>query len=220
MTWLDNRKKEFLFIGVIMTICIIAIIWGIFLLVRSGDVNLDFYKEGNWIEYTNEEYGFRMQYPPSWAVKEGFVVSDPVISFYPKTERLEPPYSHHSEATHVSVYPQGVATEGVFGQFNESKINDLQTKKEFYLSDGSVWALMVNFDDSIEDKENWKAWGFIWGGQKVQNIEYSCLKGGSIDAPIDNCDPFTGDEIVRVGEINQDLKNTIDRVMASFEFVE
>ncbi len=176
----------------------------------------------NWITYTNEEFGFSLNYPPEWEVLEATDAPiAPIVNFYsPESDTQGLPFIHHSqEAIHVSVFPQGVPTEGIFGEFVESEIEfqvSVLNARDFILSSGEVWATFANVEDS---PNSWTESGFIFSGLVINNHKVDCFWGGELISP-EQCDPPSGDQIVHHGSINEEDRLIQERMLESFDFLE
>ena len=173
-------------------------------------------EETEWKTYVNEEYGFSIEYPSYWKFKESDM---PAFNFYPPLVKdPETQYIHHDNVTHVSIYPQGVASEIVRGETVESETKlDYQTKTnlDYVLTNGKKWATFI---EPGQNNSNWKPWGFIWAGQEVKNPEYGCISNDK-DISIEECDPFF-DQFTRSGSIDSNLTEIEERMIKSFKFID
>lgn len=178
-------------------------------------------KRSDWETYTDKDNDFTLNYPENWSV-----------------ERITPPYGDiirikkNKDAsleddeltgiTHVSIYPKGLPTEGVFGQtVTSTRIASLNMKedvleKKFYvLESGIPWAGQVSFANA---PDSWNGHGFIWGSANIKNLEIKCLRDGEVISE-DECDPMTkDDQILRSGKVSEKDMNTIKEIVESFEF--
>ena len=162
-----------------------------------------------WEVYKNSEYGFKLKYPYDWNMMEN--LDDPIgpaISFYIKPAGV--PVSdfldHFANINHVSVYPDGIPTEGVVGETEEvsltfnSSLSD--SSKLYLLEDENPFAAYLQFKNS---PEAWKDPGFAWARLQVDNLEEKCLRD-SQEISMDQCDPFANDDmIVRKGSVDKDI---------------
>lgn len=177
---------------------------------------------GMWVTYVNEEYGFTLEYPRGWEVAE--YLDDPVapkINFYePPVAAEKLPLTHHSEeVTHVSVFPEGIPTEGFFGESTETNVNlsvEVEQARDYVLADGTRFATIAFLGTG---GPNWTESGFLFAHAEIDNLSVSCERGGEPIA-MEQCDVLTGDTVVREGEIESVVRDTLVHVLESFEFTE
>lgn len=176
--------------------------------------------EKDWVNYTNIEYNFSIDFPSSWRVSEYFVDANPIINIYkPKFNYNEPPYDHFDDIPNVSIFPNGVPTESLIGEINHNSdiklIEEIAEIKNYVLDNGEIWARMITFQDY---PRNWKSWGFLWMKLEVNNLENFCSRDGQI-INILECNPFGGDVFIRKGQINKNLQKTQIKILESFHFL-
>lgn len=193
-------------------------VWGFWSRNYIGPDKLDL---SGWQTYENETYHFQIKYPPGWEVAEftrGNVA--PAFNVYKKTSDLDEsklPYTHFSNATHVSIYPHGIPTEGVSSDRRDSDVYTkevAEVKRDFLLAGGSPWATIIYFKNS---PNSWRDWGFLWAGLAVSNESFECLRENRA-IPIENCDPLTGDKTVRYGVTIARDRDIEEKIIATFEF--
>ncbi|MDQ3077206.1 MAG: hypothetical protein M3Q63_04105 [bacterium] len=169
--------------------------------------------------YRNETYGFEIQYPATWTV----AVDDriPGIHIYKKTDTLPDYVTHHTPLTHVSIYPDGIGTEGVQGMTSTSTIifnEDVKTAFDYKLEDGKIWSTFVTFNNP---PANWEPWGFVWAGVTIENQKMMCQREGQ-PATVGNCEigiEYAPSETIISGTINQSDRATQEQIVASFRFI-
>lgn len=172
-----------------------------------------------WNLYKNEVYNFEISYPSNWELHEEFEESSPTINIYIPNGEVEPPFDHFAEINNVSIFPKGLQTEAVIGQSKESDLDldiNYNSATDYLLEDGTVWATYINPDD-LEDP--WKTWGFIWVRNTIDDIEYKCISNES-EVSLDYCNPFEGDEFIRAGSVDQDMRETQEEIIKSFKLIE
>jgi len=214
---------------VLILIALLISLWFLFENINKDRQNRD--KNGDsdiveTIQYMNPEYSFSLEYPEAWQNFTSAEEITPKFNFYSSVGDLtseELPFDHFVNETHVSVYPEGIPTEGIFGQsvsIEESGIEfpyELTTdSKVFVLENGEPFAAYLK---PLESPDNWNSSGFIFAKVKINNLETVCERDGQIISEQEGCDPLVlGDQIIRNGDI--DTKLWIDAVEAveSFEF--
>jgi hypothetical protein len=176
-------------------------------------------QEVKWATYTSTKYGFQIDYPETWTVFEDTKV--PGINIYKKSDTKPDYLSHHSNFTHVSIYPQGIGTEGVLGQTASSSVTFSALPRQSYdflLKDGKKWASMASF---INSPSSWQPWGYIWAGIKIDNLKLECIRDGKVIMN-DVCEigpESINDQTVRSGSIDTDDRKTEEQILASFKFI-
>lgn len=168
--------------------------------------------------YTNLEYGFKIDFPSDWKIYENFEDVSPTINIYLPKEDVSPPFDHFADINNVSIFPKGLQTEAVIGQHQDSELDldiSIGESRDYLLEDGTIWASYINPD--LEDP--WKPWGFIWTRNIINNVEYKCLRE-SQQVELDTCNPFQGDEFVRSGDIDQEVRETAEEIVNSFRLIE
>jgi len=218
-----TKKQGLIAVVVFVIICLIFVFVGLYLFFKpntleTGTPKIPENKESIvWKTYTDKDYGFEVQYPEHWTVR---VDQTPAINFYPPTVKdPEEYYIHHDNVTHFSVYPLGIPTEGVRGETVAGDRDlSISTEKEidYVLTDGKVWATLI---DPLKISKNWKDWGFIWFGYEVKNPTFGCISG-DVSVPVEQCDPYAGDQFTRTGEIDSDLDEIKDIMLKSFIFTD
>ncbi|RJQ14361.1 hypothetical protein C4553_01450 [Candidatus Parcubacteria bacterium] len=202
----------------ILSLLVLVLGWFIFWNFRTPKSALpDF---SGWNTYVSEKFGFEIQYPPDWEVQE-FDNSPYIygVNFYKPSPNLIFPLTHHSDVTHVSVFPQGIPTEGVFGKFKESARQypiQAKNKIDFLLEDQSVWGMMsANF---TQKPASWDDFGFVWSGLKVENLRVKCFREGKeVDAA--GCDPLMGDEVVRTGVVSEEDREIEEQMLSTLRLI-
>lgn len=179
--------------------------------------------EERWKIYSNKQYGFEIKFPSTWHLYEDFTTSNPVVNIYPQTFGEHPPFNHFSNSPHVSVYPNGLAMDGVVG--DRLLINDgeeffpyVTTSKltEFKTKDGSTWAITTQF---LGIPNQWSEWGYLWARMEVKNFEEICVRNGN-EISKDECNIFEGDQITRSGEVDDVSEQLIRSMLNSFKFIQ
>jgi hypothetical protein len=163
-----------------------------------------------WNVYTNQDYDFQISYPSGWQVASETAAGEPRISIY---RTGNPPYSHHVNATQVSIFPKGLGTEGAAGE-NRPAVDDLtsaieRNPREFFLTTGSPYAYFMGFQTH---PATWEDYGYVWASVFVENKETKsdCPGLGG------TCDPFSTAKVT--GTINPDEFETVKEILKTFKF--
>lgn len=174
----------------------------------------------NWEEFNSQEFSFRLKHPADWEMKfeEGEI--SPKLTFYPPGEESEnPPFDHFKNATHVSVYPKGIPTEGLLGETEELAINldkNISSEsKSYVLENGDKFARYIKFN---QVPDSWGEAGFVWSRVKIQDFNSKCLRDGQ-EIGQQECDPLLNeDKIIRSGSIEENLWQIEEDIIKSFQF--
>lgn len=187
---------------------------------ENGNEGID---TADWETFNNDEYGFSLEYPADdWNMETDISSpSSPKYNFYmkPAGVPVDLPLDHFADITNVSVFPEGIPTEGVFGQTEDF---DLDTNFEvtndsriFVLEDGAPFAAFIKPTDP---PQSWGDAGFIWLRARINNLETRCERDGEVISA-EECDPLIeDDEIIRNGTVNENDWNTGVAILESITF--
>jgi hypothetical protein len=175
-----------------------------------------------WNTYTNNVYGFELQYPKDWVVGE-FPDSElgPIFNVYPANLDIStdaPPFTHHSDVSVVSVFPLGIPMEGIFGMSTTSMVafsDDFLFSVDFSLLNGDVWATAAGSDNP---PMSWSEAGFVWARASVSDMSIRCTRNGE-DVNEDDCDPYSGDMIIRSGAVDRSIRAIEEKILESIHFI-
>lgn len=207
-------------ISIALIILIAAVeIWGLWSRNYISPDRLDL---SGWETYENETYGFQIKYPQGWEVAE-FVRGNvsPAFNVYKKTADFDDsklPFTHFSNATHVSIYPHGIPTEGVSGDRRDSDVYTMEPtdiKRDFLLAGGDPWATIIYFENP---PSSWQDWGFVWLGLGVTGEQFECHRENRT-IPMESCDPLSGDNVIRYGVTSGRDRDVQEKIIGSFEFI-
>ncbi len=180
----------------------------------------------DWQVYANEQFGFEVKYPPGWRLAT-FPIDPaaPVFNIYKASEMAAPvrPLTHFDSATHVSIFPHGLPTEGVVGDSQISTVPfavPTRVARDFLLEDKTPWATFAglyiqNTSPNFVPEDA----GFIWAGLKVDNLMEECTRNGVVVSEA-QCDVMTGDQITRRGSVSAADRATQEEILASFRWLE
>lgn len=180
--------------------------------------------EGRQVEaetYTSTQYNFTVTVPDGWEVYEGEVVTVPAITLYPTEERdPQKTYDHFTNETHVSVYPQGIPTEGVFAQTRPLDVSVQESisdnSRAYMLDNGDIFARYILLENAPED---WNESGFMWTRLSIEDQRTGCITADGYTES-EECDPLMGDEVVMIGEVETEYTEDIRTIVESFTFID
>lgn len=175
----------------------------------------------DWETYTNTTYGFTVMHPPEWIVHEA--PDDPITPkfniYKPGSDESGLPFTHHSPgATHVSVYPEGIPTEGLFGKKRDSHIDfsiETRSATDYLLRDGTAYATFANIGAA---NDAWAEAGFVFAGVPIRDHNIECFREGDRISD-EECDPLMGDDIIHKGSIDERDRRTQEAMLETFELI-
>lgn len=173
------------------------------------------------LTYVSKQYGFKVDYPSDWSVTENTDL--PAISIHKKTDPVGTSYGIHASSTSVTIYPQGLGTEGPQGQSKQSEINFLgatTTLTDMFLKDGYLWAELIPVKNGPTAK-GWNQYALIWAGLEVKDLKVTCITKDGSEKPADACDmgvEFIGSQFVRSGTSNQADGPILEKIVRSITF--
>ncbi|MDP3795122.1 MAG: hypothetical protein Q8R13_04330 [bacterium] len=171
--------------------------------------------DADWKTYRDPTYNFELRHPPLWNVTVTTTV-EPVINIY---RRGNPPLTHHTNETQVSIFPNGLGTEGPAGRSREVEERDITREDEahaveFFLeNNGRPWGHFISFTNP---PASWGDFGFVWASAKIQNPQLRCRDP---QKTLEQCDPF-GDGLDVSGTVDPEEYATIGSILATFAFTE
>lgn len=183
----------------------------------------------NWQQVQSDEYNFLMQIPKSWE-NEKYLPggSFPIINLFPSDDKskIDLPVTVHAgaEISYIGIFPQGYGTELPFSKSRKMADTDLsltfeadQTKTTvFLLENDQVWGYFIV---PASPPENWSDNGFIFARIAAEDIEIRCFdEETGKELEMSECDPMTGDEIKRFGNIPVENQEDVNTILQSFQF--
>lgn len=217
-------KYKVPFVLVIICLAVVAGVYGVYsyLSIQKQEPQISHEQPVEEITlqtYKSDKYGFEIQHPSNWQVSADENV--PGVHIYKKSDQKPEYLTHHSSFTHVSIYPEGIGTEGLQGKTASTtmKFNEQANQPfDYVLEDGSHFATFSNFKNP---PVSWQEWGFIWAGVKVDNEKVICAMEDQ--TPTEGaCDfgyEFVPGVTIRTGTINQADRDTEKAILESFTFI-
>lgn len=185
----------------------------------------------SWQTFESDRYDFTIQHPSDWRVdvyaptegtpsrSAGLIV--PAVNIYPEDAEASSPFDHFAEVDNVSIYPRGVPTEGVVGERVQSELDfapavDTDRAVDYVLANGNVWATYAPFSDV---PDSWESYGFLFARTRIMDERTECRRDGE-SVPDAKCQPLLGDEIIRTGRIDPQMRHTQEQILESFSITE
>jgi len=211
--------------------------WFVDINQESADFNGESDSEGNQSEqkygnesaveqgemWTNAQYQFSLQYPQKgWqAVSDTSASLSPKFTIFsePTPEDESPPFDHFANATHVSVYPRGIPTEGVVGT-----TRDIAFEVPFALSSESTTYVLeegmpyATYLVPQNPPASWNDSGFVWVRARIENFSSVCLRNGE-EIDMEACDILGGDDsVVHRGNVDENVWKQAVEIARSIDF--
>lgn len=217
--------------NLILTLAIIAlVVIGIGLWLESGEQSTDEDQQGvdttNWSTFTSDEYDFSLQYPADDWNTEIAATNQiaPRFNFYlrPAGASVDLPLDHFANVSNVTVFPEGMPTEGFFGQTEDTisiqtAIETNEESRVYVLDDGTPFAAFIK---PADPPQSWTENGFIWMRLAVDDLETRCERDGEVISQ-QECDPLAaGDDIFHSGEVDAATWATQQAIVESITFAE
>lgn len=218
------RKRTL--IPLILLILIIGGVWYLDSAVNKTSVEpVSDIDTSTWTTFTSDQYDFGIEYPADdWnkAVKPDDQIA-PKFSFYikPAGVPVKAPFDHFANITHVSVYPEGIPTEGLIGQTTKLEgdwgENVSDESRLYLLEDGTPFAAYIKFK---ERPDSWNGSGFAWARLKADNFKSVCFENGAEMKDSEQCDPLGNEDITihHRGEVNEDIWPLLKDSVKSISF--
>ncbi len=176
-------------------------------------------REG-WSTYVSNTYDFSVEYPIGWVVATGTLsTGDPVVSLYKATgTSTDMVFGQQDVASHVSVYPLGIATEGIQGVMSPStvivEVPQASAKDYVLFETKRPWATKATFE---QHPASWNDSGFVFARVAIEEEELLYMRGEEEIAQYE-FDPFTGDRVERIGFIDTAEREVQEEILRSFRF--
>lgn len=173
----------------------------------------------NWPTYTDDTYSFSVQYPPGWIVDTGTYEDQPVVTLRPDMgTTTEPgPWNDRTSGTFVSIFPQGLQSEGVFYGERKSMVIipvPQAVARDFVLTNKHPWATKVTFE---QYPDTWSASGYVFARANIEGEEETCMRDGE-EVEGEQCDTQKGDTLNRTGFVDPAMRSLEELILTSFSF--
>lgn len=210
--------------GLIFIIAVVIVLGGYALLSNTDKTgNEDPSNEEEWVTHQNSKYKFSIDHPSDWLVWEGEQFGTPIVNIYKKGASQQPPYIHHSNVTQVSIFPNGVPTEGVNVESTTTQItlaSPATIGLDFLLGDKTAFATM--FSGFTTKPSSWNTFGFIWASVEIPDLKQYCISDGvEHELALEEVCETLGREpetLVYRGSINKDDREIETKMLESFTF--
>lgn len=180
----------------------------------------------NWDTFVSEDYHFEISYPvDNWNfnIEPDYLIS-PRFNFFivPSGVVVEEAFDHFANITNVSVYPEGIPTEGLMSQTEPLSEDwgdniDYESSTLYTLEDGTPFAAYVRFNNA---PSSWEDWGYAWIRLRADNLESVCFRDGVEVNSDQQCDPL-GNESITIahrGDVDEDMWPVLVDVLKSLKF--
>lgn len=186
-------------------------------------------KKSSATSYSNENWGFSLEYPQSFQVLESELPGKaPVINIYARAVRFDPPFGIHEVPgnAYIAVLPEGFGVDGPSGtnktleEWNEnlngvSGLN-LEKSRVYLLESGQPWAFFLRF---TRTPGNWKKYGGVFVHFSIEDFKAECFNSKSGQKkPMEKCDPMGPDEVRYTGKIQAESRKALMAILESFDF--
>lgn len=220
----DGRSGVWFSIVAIIGLCVAAAVYALVSVPNDSPLptatSTDEVRE-NWIRYHNEDYNFSIRHPESWKIRETVSrAGTPFINIVPQTNTATEPIDHFVNTTHVSVYPEGIPTEGVIGQTAELTVAmqpAVAQGRTYLLESQQPFGYYITFETS---PVTWEPYGYVWGRIEVNDYTVRCHVGENVvSASSPECQPLMGDSLIHSGTVSEQDAATVRTILESFRFM-
>ena len=167
--------------------------------------------------FESEQYGFSLEYPEGWQWSSSNDFQVAFNAFIPPPEGTKPPFIHHHNVTNVSIFPDGVPTEGLIGEMRPVAFDvpfEIEERSlMFVLEDGTPFAAYIR---PANPPDSWGESGFIWVRAHLDEISTRCFDPDGNEVSEATCDPLGGNVTVRwSGRLEPKEWNEVMQVLGS-----
>lgn len=211
----------------IVALLAIVLIGGAFLyLTRTDNGTVPDSNNANgervWETYENSQYDFSISYPANdwqFASTTDRGGLSPLFNAYIKPAGVPvADITHHANITNVSVFPEGIPTEGLFGETVELGFNPgfaVSEGRMYVLDDGTPFAAYIR---PANPPESWAEAGFVWMRVRMDDAETQCYDEDGELVPEASCDPLTGSHTIEwSGTVDSSQWNTARDIVQRIE---
>lgn len=167
-----------------------------------------------------DRYNLTLRFPSSWRTATSSLPGDiPAVNTYVPEIGTSPPYTHHDNVTNVSVFPNGIPTEGLFAKWHELDFDPgfaATSSRVFTLEDGTPFAAFIR---PLNPPGSWGQAGFIWMRVRVNNLATRCFDATSTLIPDERCNPLaSGHEVRWSGTVDTSRWQEAQQILRSITF--
>ena len=184
---------------------------------------------GNMKHFQSDESHFSMRLPMDWEFEKSFRGRDfPIINAFPSDDKstMELPATVHAdpEISYIGIFPKGYGTDLPFSKTR--KISGADPSLSFGINQTRTTVYLLENDQPwgyfivpASPPANWSDDGFIFAQVAAENIEIKCYdENTGEELEMSECDPMTGDEIKRFGNISEENQKSVNTILQSFQF--
>lgn len=217
------RSSRIVYAGAVLT-CIIALTYWAY--QRSNDVEpiaptaVDLSEPATQdYVYESERGGFSVLVPRGWRVAERADQYTFEVVVYPGHYGDKVPESFSTRA-HVSIFPYGLGSGGQIPWRSATSSvvnpNDGASALAYVTPTGEPWGWTLAFSELTEGSA-WKQWGIVYASLDMIQDEPVCFDAKDVVKEMRECDPLSGDRVVRDGRINRADEAALLRIIRSVD---
>lgn len=179
-------------------------------------------------KYVDSTWNFALEYPSDFKVAKGQLPGkSSVINVYPKKYEITEPLVIHEEPelAYIAFLPKGFGVDGLSGRqisISEWKANpglsfniNKNDSRVYLLENGEAWAYFLRF---YQSPEKWSKHSGIFVHYQIENFNAICISADGKSKLMQQCDPLGEDEVRIFGEIKEESKKQLDKIMSSLYF--
>lgn len=206
----DNEKRDQTSVGIWIIVMILIILAAGAYLYYAGSDSMGVNEGGvqdddvgtttEWRTYQNDSFDFSMSYHPDWQLSTTSAAdTTPLFNVYVPAENVSTTngITHHTNITNVSVFPEGIPTEGLFAQSEDVNFDPgfaiTDASRMFVLEDGTPFAAYLI---PASSPASWAESGFVWVRVHMDDAQTQCFDENGNELSEEACDPLTEEHTV------------------------